>query len=194
MKKLLLTLLIGSTLAISTSCPTLADTPKTESTLRISNNQVYKIGDVMTNSQVESSDKILSEHPEYQCYALKNPNFRYGGPAPALSDYYIDRISDSNGTIENIKYVQSKTTKDFNGIIRVETLEIGYGKDFAKFDGVDLGSSDKIKIVPLDLDGDRRIDAFRNIWELNADSGLFETFSVSTNPPTNTIRDSIFIK
>ncbi len=153
-----------------------------------------KIGDVMTEEQEKISANFLEKHPDLvsKYNKLKNAKIQEAdssmhieSPAAPLTDYYTYFVAynydSSDETISNYEIVTDEITteNDFNGTIYVGTVEIGYGTEYANFNGDNLSKYD---IVLLDFDGDNIIDGFIDVWKIdNVTSGKFSSNATSTN-------------
>ncbi len=160
-----------------------------------------KVGDIMTEQQEQISKDFLKSHPDlvskYNNLKLANNSTQKSNstlsvqaPAPVLSDYYTYFVSSgydsASKTITNYEWVDDgrlTTTADFNGTVYVGTVEIGYGREYASFNGSSLSEYDE---VLLDFDGDSIIDGFIDVWKIdNVTSGQFSSNATSTNYNSN---------
>lgn len=161
-----------------------------------------KVGDVMNDEQVKTSQEILKNNPKI-LESIKNTNklFNNGiissmrsGSAPAVSSYYVYFVADStDGTNYTGEYIDGSTTSyDHNGTIYVITIEVGYGREYSTFNGGTVTASD---VETLDFNNDRIVDGFWNVFKLtNVTNGLFESKSTSLNSPWNSISTSVYIQ
>ncbi|AQS08233.1 hypothetical protein CLOBY_03030 [Clostridium saccharobutylicum] len=163
------------------------------STTNINKTKAAKVGDIMTNKEVEMSNKFLKDHPDLIKAYKESPNNKTqtlfldsklsSNLAPQLKDYYTYFVADSkegdNYTGEEISKNQKITQLDHNGTIYVWTVEIGYGSEYTTFNGQEVKKYDSIT---LDFNGDKIVDGFVDIWKIdNVTSGTFSSRSFSTN-------------
>lgn len=160
----------------------------------INHNDNAKIGDVMTEEQENISKNFLKNNPylmnRFNEVKISNTQKTTSqqilkGPAAKLTDYYTYFVAytynSSDKTYNNYEDVRNKftTTNDFNGTIYVATVEVGYGRESASFNGNSLSKYDD---VLLDFNGDRIIDGFVDVWKIdNVTSGKFSSNATSTN-------------
>jgi hypothetical protein len=180
MKKRILSIMAGALVFVSLSTTAFA--------ANTTSNRKAKIGDPMTNKQVEISKNFLKQHPDlvkmYKDAGQQKQNGLLKGPAAPLTSYYVYFVADStdgngNYTGEQISRNQLSTRYDHNGTIYVLVVEIGYGRESATFNGTQLKEYDD---VMLDFDGDRIIDGFIDIWKIDGvTSGQFSSTATSTN-------------
>lgn len=149
-----------------------------------------KIGAYMTDEEVAESENFLNQCPELaEEYknAAKTPlsTIQAKASAAVLSSYTTSFIASSydsdNNYFSNGEWLNgaSKTEKDYNGTVYIGTLEVGYGKEYATFNGNKLSEVD---CVPLDINGDRIVDEFVDVWKVtNVTSGTFNSHCTSTN-------------
>lgn len=161
------------------------------------------IGDVMTDEEVEKSENFLAQNPDLAAQlntnaGIKKPNsmINTASAAAALTSYYnyfvASNYNKDAGTISNYEYVngESKTQNDFNGTVYVGTVEVGYGREYATFDGSSLNTYD---IITLDFNNDRIVDGFIDVWKINnVTSGLFKSNCTSTNPNSSGRRPTYY--
>ena len=194
MKKIL-SLLCGASLAVSLMFTSVTSVEAKEV-------KATKVGDVMNDEQVKTSQEILKNNPKI-LEGIKNTNklFNNGiissmrsGPAPAVSKYYVYFVADSkDGTNYTGEYINGMSTSyDHNGTIYVITIEVGYGREYSTFNGATVTASE---VETLDFNNDRIVDGFWNVFKLtNVTNGLFESKSTSLNSPGKSISTSVYIQ
>lgn len=127
------------------------------------------------------------------------------GSAPALSYLQISNIGSSQVGWEAIGAAQTHTAQDHGGAqLRVVTDELGYGHvRVARFNGGVLPISanhltQRIcwngSAYVLSCSAGQTVAGFRRYWKLDGkQNGSFSYQNSSTNPPWNTMSDSISI-
>lgn len=194
MKKIL-SLLCGASLAVSLMFTSVTSVEAKEV-------KATKVGDVMNDEQVKTSQEILKNNPKI-LESIKNTNKLFNndiissmrsGPAPAVSEYYVYFVADSkNGTNYTGEYIKGMSTEnDHNGTVYVITIEVGYGWEHSTFNGATVTASN---VETLDFNNDRIVDGFLNEFKLtNVTSGTFKSKSTSLNNPGKSILTSVYIR
>ncbi|MBE1556128.1 DUF4879 domain-containing protein [Sporosarcina limicola] len=148
-------------------------------------------------------EKIKIEYPNAQFIDLtdeelqkqEEANWGIRGSAPPLSYLEVySVISTQHPTYEYFSPSQLSSVYDHGGAeLYIVTRELGYGHiRYAKFNGINLL---EYKKQHIDLDGDSIVDGWYIWWDASGnDSGTFNYQNTSTNFPSNTMSDSIFIK
>lgn len=151
---------------------------------------ISKVGAQMTDEEVEKSEKLLNQYPELaeqykNLTKTKISTIQAKSPAAVLSSYTTSFIA-SNYDSQNESFSggewlngASTTKNDYNGTVYIGTLEVGYGREYATFNGTQLNTVD---IVCLDFNNDRIVDGFIDVWKAtNVTSGVFKSNCTSTN-------------
>lgn len=148
-------------------------------------------------------ESIKSDYPnaqfidvtEEESQKLEEVKFGIRAPAPPLS--YLEvyaAISTQQQDYEYFSPDQLSSVYDHGGAeLYIVTAELGYGHiRYAKFNG---GNLEELERQHIDLDGDTIVDGWYIWWDASGnESGTFNYQNTSTNFPSNTMSDSIFIK
>lgn len=148
-------------------------------------------------------ESIKGEYPNAQFIDVtaeelqKQEEVKFGvrAPAPPLSSLEVyAAISTQHQNYEYFSPNQLSSVYDHGGTeLYIVTEELGYGHiRYAKFNGVNLK---ELQREHIDFNGDTIVDGWYIWWDASGnDSGTFNYQNTSTNFPSNTMSDSIFIK